>query len=351
MKFFTIPLAILISLPAIASTKAWFADRCSGEEISISTPNPVTFYLSLKDLDPSEDIQIFIKYRPAGIIEDLRDKKLEVSYTYSIPSSRIKGNRYSGYFKIPSATWMWQKEQEHNLTRIWDAEVKWTQPKSRKLGGAIASFFRARGEKEFYKVESPSLCYWEGDPEVSSKLYENNTSALMNVMKSTYDSWDKYTQRGLTFGYNRNHGGNVPLGSSSDSYGWFYKDWQKQVESRDIISIDRKFILQKDEAGVFYTRNTFHRVRASKWEWNPRSGACGRYEQTAEGMLDVGVTSEDFVVLPRTYYSFPEKTKEFINIVRPPINTCDDYIHINPQYATDSFPSGFNGIMFFYENF
>jgi hypothetical protein len=348
MKFL-LAITFFSSLSALGDTSTWFADRCSGEAVSISTPNPTTLYFSTTDLNPDEDIKIYINYRPAGILEDLRSKDLEISHSYVISKKKIKNNSFSGYFKIPKAKWLWEKEQEHSLSRVWEAEVKWIQPESRRSDSKIASFYHSPEEKSFYKIESNVLCKWEGSPEVSSKLYENNTASLMNVMKSTYYTWNQYTQKGLTFGYNRNFGGNIPLGASDNSYGWLYKDWQRQVDQQEIISVDLKFILNVTESGVFYNRMTFNRLRVSKYAWNPSLGQCGQYEKLSKGLLDVGVTTEDFVVMPKTYYPFPEKMVEFINIVRPPINTCKDYIDLNPQIATDVIPSGFNGIMFFYE--
>lgn len=335
---------------AQANTKVSFADLCSGEDIKIATPNGTTLKIDIDDIDNYEDLTILIKFRPAGEISDLKDKSQEISFRYKIDARKIRNNRYRGFFKLPKKKLMNQIEVKNSFFRIWDAEVKWFQNNSHNSGSSIASFYRSSSPKSFFQINSPGICQWEDEPNISSKLYENNTTGFMNISRETSFSYEQYSTRGFSLGYNRNYGGVLPVGAlGANSYGWFFKDWENQVGSREFISLERKYVLHKEEAGIFFTRMSFNRHQVTRYEWSYENSSCGRYEPTANGHLDVGILSEDFIVLPPYLVVQEEKLKDFIDVVRPPINNCQDSIDTRSQVVTDIIPSANNGILYFYE--
>lgn len=343
-------LSLFIFGAAHANTEAYFADSCSGNEIKISTPNGTSLFIKIDNLDPNEDAKLFINYRPAGEIEDLKSKSNSITHQYLIRARDIRDGNFSRFYQIPKAKWLWQVESRHSFYRIWDAEIKWVQKHAKKSGSTVTSFYRSPGKKSFFQLNSPGLCQWESKAEVSSKLYENNTTTFMNIVRENIQKWDKYQAQGFSLGFNRNHGGTLPIGAlSSSSFGWFFKDWQNQMNAQEIINIERKYVLNKEESGVFITRMTYNRHEVTKYAWNSRSGYCGKYEAVSTGLLDVGVTSEDFIVLPKYIFPREEYMEKFLNIVRPAVSNCDDSIDLRPQVATDYIPSGNNGILYFYE--
>lgn len=343
-------IVLLFSTQLMAGTTAYFADLCSGEKIHIATPNGTTLYVALEDLDPEEDVELSIKFRPAGEIEDLEDRPQELGQRYVIKKKNILNRSYQGYFKIPKARWMWQVEARHGHYRIWDAEVMWVQPQSRKSGSTLTSFYRSEANKSYFKLNSPGLCQWEEEAEIDSQLYENNTAQMMNVIREDIQTWDKYSQTGLTLGYNNNHGGTLAIGANgSNNFGWLFKDWQKQINNQQIIKIERKFVLNKNESGIFITRMSYNRHEVTRYEWNANASQCGRYEPVSQGYLDIGINAEDFIVLPRHIYPREDLIKEFIKVIRPPVANCLDSIDLRPQVATDAIPSGINGILYYYE--
>lgn len=343
-------LSLLFTTQLQANTVAYFADGCSGEEIKISTPNGTTLRVELLGLDAFSPVNLYIKFRPAGEIADLKDNIHTVTHSYVIHPEKIKGDTYRALFKLPKTRWMQSIERRNNFSNIWDAEIRWAQPLANKTGSAITSFLRSEGKKAFFQVTSPGLCQWEEEAEISSKLYENNSTGFMNVARETVHTWDRYSNSGFSLGPNRNTGGAMPIGSlTSDSNGWFFKDWEKQVNSRDSIRIERKYVLNKEEAGLFIHRLSYNRHEVTRYEWVQETRTCGRFEAVSTGLLDVGMTSEDFIVLPRHIYPREEEMKRFINVIRPPVNNCQDSIDLRPQFATDYIPSSHNGILYFYE--
>lgn len=343
-------LILLISFSANASTSAYFADLCSGEEIRISTPNGTTLRLNINDLNPHEDLTIYVKFRPAGVIEDLEDKPQSITHSYIVKKKKFKDGSFDSYFEIPKTRWMRQKESMHAHYRVWDAEIKWIQPLSHKSGSTITSFYRSQGQKSFFQLNSPGICQWEEEAEVDSRLFENNSTTFMNVVREDIKSWDRYDVRGFSLGYNNNHGGALPIGAqSSESYGWFFKDWQNQLNSQQLITLERRYVLNKEESGLFISRMSYNRHEVTKYEWDSTASRCGHFAAVSKGLLDVGVNSEDFIVIPRHIYSREEKLRSFINIVRPPVSNCIDSIDLTPQIANDMIPSGINGILYYYE--
>lgn len=340
--------ALIFATSLYAKTEAKFVDSCNKSEIKVSNPNGTRLSLSLTDLDPNDDLEVTITYRPAGIVEDLKPQD-QVIWNYNF---RLAGKTFKTLLPIPKAKWMWQVEQRHAEYRIWDAEVRWVQPNARKTGSDVTTFYRAPDKGPFFQMMSEGLCQWEGSADVSSKLYENNTTTWMNVMRDRVQMWDQGNGPGIALGYNNNTGSTVPLsptGQSNNVMGWVFKDWQKQLNSQQIFRYERKFVLNKEESGLFTSRMTFNRHEVRRFEWQQSGQSCGAYVAVSEGMLDIGQLSEDFVVLPKNFYPRPEKLKEYINTVRPPVNNCGDTEITGPQDATDILPSGADGILYYYQ--
>ncbi len=359
-----ISLLLLFNFTAYSKTHVSFVDACSQESTRVSTPNGTQLQLKVEGLDPTVDVEVSIIFRPAGILEDLKPQD-KVTWYYTFPAASADRRELNPFrkkthinpdgslkvhFGLPKGSWMSRVEQRLDDFRIWDAEVLWIQPRARKTGSGISTYYRAKTRSEYFQLLSPGLCLWEEEASVSSRLYENNSQTWMNVTRDFYEIRDSGVGPGISLGPNNNTGGSIPLTSISlPAFAWVFKDWQKQFNTQQIFKIERKYVLNKDEAGVYTTRMSFGRHEARKFEWVRTPGQCGKYEAVSEGLLDIGKVAEDFIVIPKTFFGRPEQLKKFINTARPPIFNCEDSVGSSPMQATDIIPSGNDGLLFYYK--
>lgn len=346
MKYLFILLSLLPH--AHAGTRVFFADLCSGKEIRVATPNGSTLKIDITDIENTGDLEVMVNFRPAGEISDMRDKSQEITHTYRIKSKFIKAGHYSGFFKIPKKDILAAIEAKNHFYRIWDAEVKWIQPSSGKSGSSVASFYRAPTKKIFYQINSPSICQWEGEPNISSKIYENYTHSHMTITKHQVIDVEKTGTKGFSLGFNIPQDGSLPIGAlGENSYGWFFKEWEKQVGQNDIMTIERRYSLFKDEAGLFFNRLSFNRHQVTQYRWSYEEDSCGSYVPSAQGYLDVGTTTEDFIIIPPYFLTHEEKLKQHISVMRRAINTCPAF---TPSEITDVITTEDDRILYFYEH-
>ncbi|HLT23043.1 MAG TPA: hypothetical protein VKZ84_06360 [Bacteriovoracaceae bacterium] len=333
---------------AQASTNVFFADLCSGREIRVATPNGTTLKIEIDEIENDGDLEVMINFRPAGEIPDLRDKSQTISYSFKVKSKYIKAGNYSGFFRIPKKSILEAIEVKNNFYRIWDAEVKWIQSTSGKSGSAVASFYRSPARKSFFQINSASICYWEDQPKISSKLYKNDTHGHMTITRHQVLDSEKTSTRGFSLGFNIQQEGIIPVGALGlNSYGWFFKNWDKQIGSKDLMSIERRYSLFKDEAGLFFTRMSFNRHLVTEYAWSFQEDACGSYLPVSQGYLDVGSITEDFIIVPPHYLADEERLEQHISVMRPSLNSCAG---LNSNDITDVITSENDRILYYYEH-
>ncbi|MGE3609125.1 MAG: hypothetical protein AB7I27_06020 [Bacteriovoracaceae bacterium] len=362
MKIFS--LLLLFSYMAAAKTNVEFVDVCSKQSIRVSTPNGTALRIRLSELDPEDYLEISVTFRPAGIVEDLKPLEMTtVNYYYgksgdigSLLRKKIsikKDGTLDILLPVPNEQWMRLVEQKHNEYRIWDAEIRWVQPNSKNAGSGISSFYRSPNNEVFYQLQSEGLCQWEGEADVSSKLYENRSTTFMNVIRESTFQWEQTNNRGFVLGYDNNTGNTIPLGSvaqNNPALGWFFKDWQTQIIGQEYFKYERKYALNRDEVGFFISRMSFNRHEVKRFEWIQGPNQCGEYLETGSGFLDIGQASEGFLVIPKRFFPRQKKLKEFINNFRPALDTCKNNQLKGPEKASDIIPSGSNnGILYYYQ--
>lgn len=336
----------LFSYSAFSST-VFFADSCTKKEVKVATPNGTSLSLNFKDLDTQNPLRIQIKYKPSSI-EKLKPHQFRVE-NYLIPAHRITRNgEWRANFRLPSLKWMRSVESELLNYRVWDAEVVWYQDNN--VQTSFTTFYHPQKTKSYYEVLSESLCSWEGKPQVDSKLYENLNNETMLVRRTTTESVEDINNRGITFGYGNNSFEGVSIGLlGSSNFGWIFDEWQKQFENSKYVTISRDYYLTKGESGLFYVRPTFSRHKALKYSWIKNSNGCGSFEAVSEGYLDIGKSLEDFIVIPSSYYG-KESLLEFIEVVRPAINSCKSFPIEQVLDAEDIITSGNDELVYFYES-
>src|SRR5690606_13022536 len=320
-----------ITLSASSST-VFFADSCTKEQVKVATPNGTSLSLKLSGLDPHQSLHIKIKFKPSSVDRLKPHQVREVSYL--IPTKRISRNgEMFARFGLPNLRWMRSVERELLNYRVWDAEVLWYQ--TDKVHSAFTTIYHPPKVTSYYEIKSESLCSWEGQSQVDSKLYENISDETMKVSRSSTASAGQLNDRGFNYGYGNNSFDQASIGIlGASNFGWLFDEWLNQVESHKYITVTREYVLAKGESALFYVRPSFSRHKAIKHSWIRNRNGCGSFEAVSEGYVDIGKSLEDFMVIPSSYYG-RETLLEFIEIVRPAINTCKSFPIKNVVDAED----------------
>src|SRR5690606_20594251 len=122
-----------------------------------------------------------------------------------------ENNIFEGPLNLPSRKWMRKVEERHGRFRIWDAEITWVQPYSKKTGTLTTNFYHSDESGPYYQILSHPLCYWEGEADVISKIYENTNDFPMSISRDSGDFSENLAGTGMTLGYNNNYGNPHPL--------------------------------------------------------------------------------------------------------------------------------------------
>lgn len=345
---------IIFSFSSFAKTYVAFVDACSGKQVNLSTPNGTRLKIALSDLDPNEDLTITVFMRPAGVFEDLQPKdQYKMKFVFNRRNGISADGTLNKTIRLPKKSWMSKVESRHSEYRVWDAEVIWTQTLAQKAGSALATYYRAVNNGPYFQLKSAGLCQWEQEASISSKLYVNDSQSWMNVSRESNDTWDESSINGMTLGWNNSDGSSIPLSplrNQNSILGWMFKEYQTQFNSQRIFRIERRYVLNQSEVGLYISRLSFNRHEARKYLWDKKPGSCGEFRAVSEGYLDVGRNSEDFLVIPRNYYPRPDLLQNYISVARPTLNNCEMSVGAGPEYASESIPAGNQGILFYYEN-
>lgn len=334
------------SFPLFSST-AFFADSCTQKEIKVATPNGTSLLMNFKDLDPDLPLRIKIKYKPSSV-DKLKPHQMREE-NYLIKARKIGRNgEWRAKFRLPNLKWMRSIERELLNYRVWDAEVIWFQ--NNKVFSSFSTFYNPQKVSSYFEVKSESLCSWEGRPQVDSKLYENFNDETMKITRVTTESVDDFASKGISFGYGENSFERASIGLlGSSNFGWIFEEWQNQIENNKYITVTRDYVLSRGEAGLFYVRPTFNRHKAIKYSWVQNESGCSTFEPVSEGYVDIGKSLEDFIVIPSSYYG-RESLLEFIEVVRPAIDSCKSFQMNQIIDAEDIITSGNEELVYFYES-
>lgn len=351
MKWLPFILLVTSSAWATIPSKATFVDSCSGAVTGMTGPNGVGLKVELEKLDPKLPLTVEVTWRPAGLWEDLSKQKT-LLHRYkrgpygSLGASVGKNGKVTMRLKLPKDSWMSHVEQKHQTSRLWQADVLIYQDggDTGRAGSTIARL--QPGKESFFQVTGRNLCVWETAPSVTSKPYENRTNTFMNVQRDYMLQWQKGWMNGLTVGPS-NQGLATPMLGNFQNYGWLFKDWQTSFYHDQIFSMEKKWVLNREEIGLFANRISFTRLPVRKVEWE-QVGQCGEWLQKEEGFLDVGVETEDFFTVPRSALTDLSRASEIIHLIHPPLDTCRDHIGRGAEFAQQILPNGISGLMFFY---
>jgi len=347
-------LLVTSSAWALPRTQVAFMDTCSGDQTGLTTLNGTRLVVLLEELNPSLELEVRVTWRPAGLLADL-SRKNSVTHVYRRGAfggaGRTVGRDGEVYLelRLPETDWMYQVEQQHQTSRLWTADVLWWQ-EGGASGSESSTIARVLpGQTSFYQVTGPRECAWESKATVSSQSYENPINDFMNITREYQQQWNTNWMHGLIAGPNNVSGVNAPLlPVMGSNYGWLFADWQKQYTHDQVFEIERKWVLRREDFGVFAKRFSHSRLPVKRWQWIKAQNTCGKWQAVENGKIDVGIEVEDFYVIPKSAYGDPQTTAQNIDLIHPPLDTCSAHVGRGPEHATLISPNGFTGLIYFY---
>ncbi len=297
---------------------AGFIDQCTNQPTSMTTPNGTQLKIVFSHLNLSSDLDFTVKYTLAGLPEGAAQKHT-LEFTYSISKEEIS-NPKTFLFNLPKDRHLDSVEKQFPGSNIWNVEVDWRQGKF--VGNAIHSIYRTDETPSFYKRTSAITCNWESAPAISSEYYFNADQELMTLQKVIEND----DQIGLEDQWSAGPGEDAsptgaPLETTLPVVAYYFRGRHKESSLHQKITFEQRWDLTKGQGGVFADRYSFSRIHVERYDWIIK-GACGKYIKTQDGVLDTGVRTTDFYSVPQSLSGTPEKIVDFIQLMRPPVNTC-----------------------------
>lgn len=355
---FFFPLICSFSLEAHSADDrsiVYFIDACTQEPTYVRTPAGIQLKIELNKLLPLSETLLTLEYVPAGLSEDLMKKHRIIHEFYYFSDQRGKLDIVLNPPKNRTLNAVESKTPGYN---IWNVNVTWKQTgQSNKTvsGSAHSSIYRMQGTATFFKITTPTRCYWETRPSINSDYYYNDADGVMVIQRKVEYSVASGGAGGFSLGNIPNLGmgnsSNIPLGSSSMSVpalGWFFGEWSSQRFFQHSIEVHRDWSLSKNSGGFFFERYSFYRVQADRYDWVQYPGYCGSYVKTVSGALDIGSRSSEFNSIPYSDSGSPAKVLQFLELYRPTSDSCHDGVHISSRRADYLISSDENNMMFFY---
>lgn len=311
---------------AAATTEIRFLDDCTGEALTLGTPNGVRIEVNIQNLGQSKESQEAVVYNlNLGVVES--------------GATQLKP------IKILKKKKVWPKDGQVSFqtkvdfknAQVLQAEVLWTQ---NKLIGSGASSLLMPGAKfePFYKKVSEAQCSWGAPVQIESGYFTNNTPDQMAIEKSY--TWNSLRGRGhgntkgppaisghgdLRFATGLVNsdlltGGAPILGASL----WYFTG-KDTIRSQDEFAlVKRKWFLEPGQGGFFATRWWFTRYQAEEHvlQRNPSEHSCWQWTVARRGHLEVGLPTVDFYVVSENESTDLKKAEEIIEKAMPALNTC-----------------------------
>jgi len=351
---------ILLLLPVKASSQvstptAYFVDSCSGNPTYVKTENGTELKLELTNLIPDAVITVLIEYFPSGLSsEEISKYRQTERFTFTTDEY----GRLATSLALPPDEKLDSVEAKLPGYNIWNASITWFQTDENNKtfsASTYASIYRMKSNEPFFQITSDVQCFWETEPTVSSEYYFNDFDTEMKIHRQSILTSGHTGFKGFNFGNNPMVAGElftVPLGQPNPylpGMGWFFKNWDTQQSLQQNIEITRYWNLSRDSGGFFFDRISFNRMKADRYEWVDRpEKACGSFEKTASGVLDLGSRSSEFYSVPIEDAADPDRILAFVDQFRPTQNTCEDLDQSTDPNSEFLISSHDGNMMFYY---
>ena len=308
-----------------ATTEVRFLDNCTGEPLTLGTPNGVRLEVEIKDLGEKKENR-------EPILLDLTLSAIEPGIDSIRSITLLKKKKYwpkNGHILI-------QQKLDLKKARIIQAQALWTQ--NNQLGENVGTLLMPGTSFEpFYKRVSESYCSWESSSHLESGHYFNSSTSKMSLKKSFEWSQMRGGQQGRTAGPPAITGdgpfrfgttlrpepliGGTPLGGIAL---WLFHGRDSIQSQEESATVEREWLLEPSQGGFLASRWLFNRYRAEEYVLRRSSTtrSCWQWTIARRGYLDVGAPKIDFYVVSESDATDLKKAVEAIENIEPILNTC-----------------------------
>ena len=333
---------ILYSMTSVASEKSFveLRDGCSNQKTNTTTPNGSVVYAKVSKRDLPRSLKFVLKLTPYKAWK----KNIKTGYVWKYEITPLNAREWmsrgrrnttvnfdQNYYyikqKLPRISKLarFEKLEGQHFGQLWNISLEIQDRASKEIQTLNSHFFRVDFGQKFFRLTKPSFCFYEKEVEITSKVYRNDLDDYMNITKEYFWHQISGLSRGVDFGFYGFDANSFLTTFSGDHFGWIYKEVQSSYENRETEMMSRRWVLNRNEKGVFASRKTTYRSESELWQWDQDSSSCGEYVKTAEGVLDITKKSEDMYVIPDGL-STQEEMKDFVMKVRPNAQGCNEEI-------------------------
>lgn len=302
-------------------THVSFVNMCSGNKVAVSRSRESHLNVDLENLNPGEPLWVEIRVKPA---QELPGQ-----------NSSLFRSKHLFFRRVPLNGKM-HFTRRLNLSpsdQIWNASVNWTQGQGKLAGGSSAAIYSLSRDKirnsRFFQVKDAVQCVWETGLKVSSEYHYNRDAAPLFITREYPNISQVSSERGVALGLApvQTDRCELPLLKESDlGTGWIFAGMKSTFSESNIETLTRKWKVSGHQGGMFGDRISFSRIPVVEFVSQVARSGCRHWVKNREGLLDVGKHTSDFYVVPQDLAGSPNRAAEFMEKMRPTVNTCGNQL-------------------------
>ena len=162
---------------------------------------------------------------------------------------------------------------------------------------ALAQVYAVGMGFNYYRMSGLPLCFWASPFRMISSYRFNESASPMQINRTIQTVFES--------------------GFGSDFLPVYFKGKGQDRYLNSWIQVERNWVLNPSQGGIFAERAFFTRSFADHWIWQN-----GAYVKAESGYLDVGRTVTDFYLVPKSAVSDPESVASFLNAFIPAPAPC-----------------------------
>jgi len=361
-------------------TRVFFVDPCTKKPTAVATPDGAILYVKISHLRPGSVVRVdatVMQAMPESEHPVTKEKRKGYKLSKTVTANPntgtvtiIKHIKFSDFDKLAV----------ESMTRsVWNVQVNWLEVpaksgeyliyseadlikwqnsvKDHQYGGGFTSIYYAQNvDKRFYHIMSAPLCIWETPISVASKYHYNDTPfAKMTVSKEFLIEDGDSVLKGINFGVIPDIAGNSMVASTTPlllrermDFGWLFGGFVSEHGVFKYSSLKQSWNLGKEQGGFIGQRLSFNRVEAEEFTLGKDAAGCTVWKPGRKGFLDIGKPTLEFTVVPRSMSGDPVESAQFMEKMRPRINSCGK-IEVNAKFnEAKVIGSGEEDLLFFF---
>jgi hypothetical protein len=352
-----VALAYFLNQPP--ETKVNFVDRCNAYPTGVTMPGGTSLMVKITGLLPDAPISVKITLTsPTFANNDSKGKEKKIVFKREFRHSSATGKMI--FSQAVSFDEPGEQVAKSYEARVWNAQVDWNQGYlSGEAGHGFASIYVIRDyNQRFYKIRGPAICHWETPPSIVSEYHYNSDPVEMNLTREYLIENSSEMAKGVDVGMVPDYAGGGSLTSGSplivqniNELGWIYAGVRSERSLLHHSSLSQTWTLSEGQGGFFSQRLSFSRVPADEFMLDKTKtetgSACPRWRVKRSGLLDIGLPITEFTVVPRSMSGSPNDAAQFLEKMRPTLNTCGK-IETSARFNEARVPGGSEEDMMFF---